>query len=77
MPTCCTAYPIDLLVLHEGASEPGLCPVAMFSRQHRNIEEEAHKRMKKKLFDYALDIAPGVAVYADPSTHSPGFCVGT
>ena len=26
------------------------------------------------LFDYALDIAPGVAVYADPSQHSPAFC---
>ena len=35
---------------------------------------EAHKRLKKQLIDYALDIAPGVAVYADPSQHSPAFC---
>jgi len=72
--TCFTAYPIDLLVLHEGGSEPGLRPLVVFSRQHRNSEAEAHKRLKKQLFDYGLDIAPGVAVYADPSTHSPGFC---
>jgi len=72
--TCCTAYPIDLLVLHEGASEPGLRSLVAFSRQHRNSEAEAHKRLKKQLSDYGLDIAPGVAVYADPSTHSPGLC---
>ena len=61
--TCCTAYPIDMLVLHEEASQPGLCAAVVFSRQHRNYEVEAHKRLKKQLFDYALDIAPGVAVY--------------
>jgi SET domain-containing protein len=72
--TCCTAYPIDLLVLHDGGSEPGLRPLVVFSRQHRNSEAEAHRRLKKQLFDYGLDIAPGVAVYADPSTHSPGLC---
>ena len=72
--TCCTAYPIDMLVLHEEASQPGLCAAVVFSRQHRNYEVEAHKRLKKQLFDYALDIAPGVAVYADPSQHSPAFC---
>ena len=72
--TCVTAYPIDLLVLHEGGSEPGLRSLVAFSRKHRNSEAEAHKRLKKQLFDYALDIAPGVTVYADPSTHSPGFC---
>ena len=72
--TCCTAYPIDLLVLHQVASEPGLRPLVVFSRQHRNCEAEAHKRLKKQLFDYGLDIAPGVTVYADPARHSPGFC---
>ena len=72
--TCCTAYPVDLLVLYEEAAEPGPRPVVVFSRQHRNSEAEAHKRLKKQLFDYGLDIAPGVTVYADPSTHSPGFC---
>ena len=72
--TCCTAYPVDLLVLHEGAPEPGLRPLVVFSRKHRNSEAEAHKRLKKQLIDYGLDIAPGVTVYADPSTHSPGFC---
>ena len=46
----------------------------MFSRKHRNSEAEAHKRLKKQLFDYGLDTAPGVTVYADPSTHSPGLC---
>ena len=63
-----------MLVLHEEASQPGLCQAVVFSRQHRNYEVEAHKRLKKQLFDYGLDIAPGVTVYADPSTHSPGFC---
>ena len=63
-----------MLVLHEEASQPGLCAAVVFSRQHRNYEVEAHKRLKKQLFDYALDIAPGVAVYADPSQHSPAFC---
>ena len=72
--TCCTAYPVDLLVLHEGAPERGLRPLVVFSRQHRNSEAEAHERLKKQLFDYALDIAPGVTVYADPSKHPPGFC---
>ena len=71
--TCYTAYPIDLLVLHEGAPEPGLRPLVVFSR-HRNSEVEAHKRLKKQLIDYGMDIAPGVTVYADPSTHSPGCC---
>ena len=72
--TCCTAYPVDLLVLHEEAAEPGTTPLVVFSRQHRNSEAEAHKRLKKQLVDYGLDIAPGVAVYADPSTHSLGYC---
>ncbi len=72
--TCCTAYPVDLLVLHEEAAEPGTNPLVVFSRQHRNSEAEAHKRLKQQLVDYGLDIAPGVAVYADPSTHSPGYC---
>ena len=49
-------------------------PLVVFSRKHRNSEAEAHKRLKKELSGYGLDIAPGVAVYADPSTHSPGFC---
>ena len=71
--TCFTAYPLDLLVLYDGASEPGPRPLVVFSRQHRNSEAEAHKRLKKQLFDYALDIAPGVTVYADPSKHPPGF----
>ena len=35
---------------------------------------EAHKRLKQRLFDHGLDIAPRVTVYADPATHSPGFC---
>jgi hypothetical protein len=72
--TCFTAYPIDLLVLHEGGSEPGLRPLVVFSRKHRNSEAEAHKWLKQRLFDHGLDIAPGVTVYADPATHSPGFC---
>ena len=60
-------------------SAPSACTthtraLVVFSRQHRNSEAEAHKRLKKQLFDYGLDIAPGVAVYADPSTRSPGFC---
>ena len=71
---CFTAYPIDLLALYEEGSEPGPRPLAVFSRQHRNSEAEAHKRLKKQLFDYGLDIAPGVTVYADPARHSPGFC---
>ena len=49
--TCFTAYPIDLLVLHEGASEPGPRPLVVFSRQHRNSEAEAHKRLKKEFID--------------------------
>ena len=72
--SCCTAYPIDMLVLHEGISNSGFSTGAVFSRQHRNYEVEAHTQMKKRLLDYALDIAPGVAVYADPSQHSPGLC---
>ena len=72
--TCFTSYPVDLLVLHEGAPEPGLRPLVVFSRKHRNSEAEARKRLKKQLVDYGLDIAPGVTVYADPSTHSPGLC---
>ena len=72
--TCCTAYPVDLLVLHEEAAEPGPRRLVVFSRQHVDSEAEAHKRLKKQLFDYGLDIAPGVAAYADPSTHSPGLC---
>ena len=32
----CTAYPIDMRVLHEEASQPGLCAAVVFSRQHRN-----------------------------------------
>ena len=55
-----TTYPIDLLVLHEGGSEPGLRPLVVFSRKHRNSEAEAHKRLKQRLFDHGLDIAPGV-----------------
>ena len=58
----------------EGAPEPSLRPVVVFSRKHRNSEAEAHKRLKKPLFDYGLDIAPGVTVYADASTHSLGLC---
>ena len=61
-------------MLYDGAPEPSLRPVVVFSRKHRNSEAEAHKRLKKQLFDYGLDIAPGVTVYADPSTHSPGLC---
>jgi hypothetical protein len=72
--TCFTVYPIDLLVLHEEGSEPSLRPLVLFPCQYRNSEAEAQKRLKKELSDYGLDIAPGVAVYADPSTHSPGFC---
>ena len=49
-------------------------PLVVFSRKHRNSEAEAHKRLKQRLFDHGLDIAPGVTVYADPATHSPGFC---
>ena len=44
------------------------------SGKHRNSEAEAHKRLKKQLIDYGLDIAPRVTVYADPATHSPGHC---
>ena len=73
-PRCFTAYPIDLLVLHEGGPEPGLRPLVVFSRKHRNSAAEAHKRLKKQLIDYGLDIAPRVTVYADPATHSPGHC---
>ena len=64
--TCFTAYPIDLLVLHEGGSEPGLRSLVAFSRQHRNSEAEAHKQLKKQLFDYALDIAPSPASQSTP-----------
>ena len=46
---CFTAYPIDLLALYEEGSEPGPRPLAVFSRQHRNSEAEAHKRLKKQL----------------------------
>ena len=72
--TCCTAYPIDLLVLHDGGLEPGPRPLVVFSRHHSNSEAEAHKRLKKQLSDYGLNIAVGVEVYADPSTHSPALC---
>ena len=47
----------------------------LFQRQFPDYRwAEAHERLKRQLFDSALDIAPGVAVYADPSTHSPGYC---
>ena len=70
--TCFTAYPIDLLALRQKAS--GACYSVMFSRRHEHSDVKAHKRLQQQLLDYALDIAPCVTVYADPATHSPGFC---
>ena len=35
--TCCTVYPIDMLVLHEEASQPGLCAAVVFSQTPASI----------------------------------------
>ena len=74
MPQILLHIPLICRFCTRGPRNPPLRPLVLFERQHRNSEAEAHKRLKKELSDYGLDIAPGVAVYADPSTHSPGFC---